>query len=220
VQPSPRRQGIGCTRRLTCSGVLLLRRLTEQGHAIGSIATLDAAQLQQVSLASDGKASGEGRGPARASAPAAAGGGWAGPGGEAPASGRCSTPGHAVQRVAVFESLAEAARATAGTAADLLLWHAPELRPDVPPERRPRSRRAAPGRWRWSIAMQDRPRPSVGRCRRCRDREPADDEALGTWLASMEAGLSVRAVEPAPVDTPKSAQPRARWHPAASTMRR
>ena len=44
--------------------VLLLRRLTEQGHAIGSIATLDAAQLQQVSLASDGKASGEGRGPA------------------------------------------------------------------------------------------------------------------------------------------------------------
>ncbi|MBN8510294.1 MAG: MerR family transcriptional regulator, partial [Burkholderiales bacterium] len=52
--------------------VLLLRQLTEQGHAIGSIAALDSAQLQQVSeqaaLASDAKMPGAGHGPTRAGA--------------------------------------------------------------------------------------------------------------------------------------------------------
>jgi DNA-binding transcriptional MerR regulator len=188
--------------------VLLLRRLTEQGHAIGSIAALDSAQLQQVSVAFDGKASGAGRGPARAMpalrlvvvGPALA--------------ARLQRPAvvrhlaHAAQRVAVFESLAEAARATAGTGADLLLWHAPELRPDVPPELQAaqqacRARQVAVV-YRFAGSTATRALADAGAAV---IREPADDEALGAWLASMEAGLSVRAAEPAPVDTPKAAQP-------------
>jgi DNA-binding transcriptional MerR regulator len=189
--------------------VLLLRRLTEQGHAIGSIATLDSAQLQQVSLASDGKASGAGRGSARA--PAAPRLVVVGPA----LAARLQRPAvarhlaYAVQRVAVFESLAEAARATAGTGADLLLWHAPELRPDVPPELQAaqqacRARRVAVV-YRFAGSTATKALADAGAAV---IREPADDETLGTWLASMmEAGLSVRAVEPAPADTPKTAQP-------------
>jgi len=188
--------------------VLLLRRLTEQGHAIGSIATLDSTQLQQVSLASDGKAPGAGRGPDRPMpalrlvvvGPALA--------------ARLQRPAvarhlaHAVQRVAVFESLAEAARAAAGTGADLLLWHAPELRPDVPPELQAaqqacRARQVAVV-YRFAGSTATKALAAAGAAV---IREPADDEALGAWLASMEAGLSVRAAEAAPVDTPKSAQP-------------
>jgi DNA-binding transcriptional MerR regulator len=188
--------------------VLLLRRLTEQGHAIGSIATLDPAQLQQVSLASDGKAPGAGRGPAGALhalrlvvvGPALA--------------ARLQRPAvarhlaHAVQRVAVFESLTEAAQAAAGTGADLLLWHAPELRPDVPPELQAAQRacraRQVVAVYRFAGSTATRALADAGAAV---IREPADDEALGTWLASMQAGLSVRAAEPAPVDPPKSAQP-------------
>jgi DNA-binding transcriptional MerR regulator len=188
--------------------VLLLRRLTEQGHAIGSIATLDPAQLQQVSLASDGTAPGTGRGPAGALpalrlvvvGPALA--------------ARLQRPAvarhlaHAAQRVAVFESLTEAARVADGTAADLLLWHAPELRPEVPPELQAaqqacRARQVAVV-YRFAGSTATRALADAGAAV---VREPADDEALGTWLASMQAGLSARAAEPAPVDPPKSAQP-------------
>lgn len=192
--------------------VLLLRQLTEQGHAIGSIAALDATQLQQVaqqaSLASDGKAKGAGRGPARASGalrmvvvgPALA------------ARLQRATVvrhlAHPAQRVTVFESLSEAARASTGTAADLLLWHAPELRPEVPPELRAAqrawkaARAAVLYRFAGSAAIRALADADVATLR-----EPADDESLGVWLGSMEAGLSHRAAQGLEAPATEALQP-------------
>jgi len=198
VQPTTAASGHRLYSPADVQRVLLLRQLTEQGHAIGSIAALDATQLQQVaqqaSLAPDGKAKGAARGPARASGalrmvvvgPALA------------ARLQRTTVvrhlAHPAQRVAVFESLFEAARASTGTAADLLLWHAPELRPEVPPELRAAqqawsaARAAVVYRFAGSAAIRSLADADVAALR-----EPADDESLGTWLGSLEAALSHRA---------------------------
>jgi DNA-binding transcriptional MerR regulator len=200
--------------------VLLLRQLTEQGHAIGSIAALDSAQLQQVSeqaaLASDAKTPGAGHGPTRARAalrlvvvgPALAARL------ERPAAARHLA--HAGQRAAVFESLAEAARSGAGTGADLLLWHAPELRPAVPPELQAAQRACRAERvavvYRFAGSAATRALADAGAA--CL-REPADDDALGRWIASLEAGPAARTPERMSTEGPKSAPA-----PGALTPRR
>ncbi len=208
VQPTTAPSGHRLYSPADVQRVLLLRQLTEQGHAIGSIAGLDASQLHEVSIGADGRAPGARNrlrrgadalrvvvvGPALAARL------------QRPATAQCLA--HTVQRVAVFESLAEAALATSGTAADLLLWYAPELGPEVPPELRA-AQQACRAR---QVAVVYRFAGSAA-TKALRDegaaliREPADDAALGTWLASIEAGLSARAAEPAPRQASKAARP-------------
>jgi DNA-binding transcriptional MerR regulator len=168
--------------------VLLLRRLTEAGHAIGSIAALDAAQLQQVAQAAEGTPA-----PARRGAGASARLARAlrlavvGPALalrlQQPAPGRVFAPARVV---AVFDALAGAARAATAPRADVLLWHAPELRPTVPPGLE--AARAACGArrvavvYRFASAAATQALAAAGVALL---REPADDAALAAWLASM-----------------------------------
>lgn len=205
VQPATAPSGHRSYSPADVQRVLLLRQLTAQGHAIGSIAALDSAQLLEVSqqAAVAGQAESATRGRARAK------GGLrlvvVGPAlatrlQRVTVARRLS---HAVQRVVVFDSLAEAARA--GTGADLLLWHAPELRPEVPrdlqvAQQACRAKRAAVVyRFAGSAATCALADAGVITLR-----EPADDEALGTWLASIEAGLSRRAIRPPPPEAPRA----------------
>jgi DNA-binding transcriptional MerR regulator len=168
--------------------VRLLRQLTGQGHAIGAIAALDAAQLQQVASTHAINTAGKLAQPAR----------WA-------TALRLAVVGRAlalrlqrpalVQRLAhpwqvtaVFDSLTEAAHAARGAAVDLLLWQAPGLQLGALPELK-----AAQDAWRarqvavvYRYAGSDARTAFAGAGARL-VREPADDDALGAWLASLEA---------------------------------
>ena len=177
--------------------VLLLRQLTEQGHAIGSIAGLDATQLRQVASTHAATAVGAGLRPdrrlaalrlvvvgqalaARLQRPAAVQG--------------LARPW---QVAAVFGSLAEAARAASGAAVDLLLWQAPGLQASALPELK-----AAQDAWgarhvvvayRFAGASAKNAFASTGATV---VREPDDDDALGAWLGSLAVALAAGAVEP------------------------
>lgn len=174
--------------------VLLLRQLTEQGHGIGSMATLDAPQLQrllrQVTL-----------GPvATPSAPR-----WVvvGPALAArlqrPALSRALIS--ARPPVAVFASLADAA--SAGATADLMLWHAPELLPAMPPELQAARQACGAPRlavvYRYAGAAARQALTDVGAATL---REPADDAALGVWLSALLRGGSPPSSPPAPAEPP------------------
>jgi len=168
--------------------VVLLRRLTGMGHAIGSLAGLDNEQLQQLALL---PVSGMSHMP-----PAPAGRG-------APL--RLVVVGQAMARrlqrlaaihhragplqvIATFDSLAEAAQAAGAsrTPVDLLLWQAAGLQAVVPPELQ-----AARDGWNASrVAVCYRFAAAAGRDALIASgaavaREPADDEALGAWLATV-----------------------------------
>jgi len=187
--------------------VLLLRQLTEQGHAIGSIAALDPAQLQQVARTQMDSAAGNG---VQSAAPQMA-------------ALRLTVVGRAlalrlqrravVQRLqhpwqvtAVFDSLAEAAHAASGAAVDLLLWQAPGLQADALPELR-----AAQKAWRArQVAVTYRFAGAAATSAFAATgaavvREPDDDDALGAWVASLQAALASDAEEPVsrpvPLDT-------------------
>lgn len=168
--------------------VLLLRQLTEQGHAIGSMAALDVTQLQQVAsthaIDSAGKRVLQTR---RTSALRVAVVGRA----LALRLQRPAVVRRLAQRwqvVAVFESLTDASDAASGAEADLLLWQAPGLQRSALPELK-----AARDTWRarhvavayrfagaeTSDAFADTGATVVS--------EPADDDALGAWLASLES---------------------------------
>jgi DNA-binding transcriptional MerR regulator len=101
----------------------LLRQLSAHGHAIGAIAALDSAQLQQVASTHAGTQA-------------------AAAGARRPAPWRLVVVGAALARrlqrlqqvpaqvpasLQVFDTLAEAAGAADGRPIDLLLWHAPSL---------------------------------------------------------------------------------------------
>lgn len=188
--------------------VVLLRQLTEQGHAIGSIARLDSAQLQQVARAADQPTMAAGfrtPGPGRGLRLVVVGPALAARLQRDAVARRLA---RGVHRVAVFETLAEAALATDGTAADLLLWHAPVLRPELPPEL-PAAQRAcrAPQLavvYRFAGSAVTRALADAGAAAL---REPADDASLGSWLAAVEAGLAHRAAEPPPAEAPHAPQP-------------
>jgi len=168
--------------------VVLLRRLTGLGHAIGSLAGLENAQLQQLALVPVSGA------PQRA-----------------PASSVRAAPlrvvviGQAMARrlqrlaaihhragplqvIATFDSLAEAAKGAGAsrTPIDLLLWQASGLQSVVPPELK-----AAQVGWKATrVAVCYRFAAAAGRDALAAAgavvaREPADDEALGAWLASV-----------------------------------
>ena len=187
--------------------VLLLRQLTEQGHAIGSMAALDAAQLQQVASTQATRVAGQRVQPARRAAAL-----------------RVAVVGQAlalrlqrpavVQRLAhrprvtaVFESLAEAAHAASGAAVDLLLWQAPGLQVSALPELK-----AAQDAWRARhVAVVYRFAGAAARSAYVGTGasvvgEPADDDALGAWLASLEGSSVASADEPNDQPVPRSSQ--------------
>lgn len=174
--------------------VLLLRQLTEQGHAIGSIAALNATQLRQVA---DGVSAGR-RPPTRRNTVA-----------------RIAVVGNALaarlQRLQAvrpgpawqtFASLDEAA-ARQGAPLALLLVQAPELRPaDMPALLgRLQAARQACGAppmtvlYRFASAATRRALLDAGLQA---VREPADDEALGRWLATAIAPPAAKPASPAP----------------------
>jgi DNA-binding transcriptional MerR regulator len=173
--------------------VMLLRQLTQQGHAIGAIAGLDPAQLLELDAqVTHGGARASPRAEelklvvvshalaARLQRPALA--------------QRLSKP---AKLLAVFETLAEARRATARTACDLLIWQSPSLPAHVPAELK-----AAQKAWKASqVAVVYRFAGADAKTA-FRDkgivlvREPQDDEDLGVWLGSMEACVASNTIEP------------------------
>ncbi len=177
--------------------VLLLRQLTERGHAIGSIAGLDFTQLQEVARTSARAASGTGG--RRVSPPAPLRLVVVGPG----LAARLLRPAvterlaHPAQVVAVFASLAEAARAGSIEGADLLVWQSPGLDAAVPSELK-----ATQDAWRArQVAVMYRFSGAVARQTMAATgallvREPPDDESLGAWLASLEPTWASREVDP------------------------
>ncbi len=182
--------------------VLLLRQLTVQGHAIGSIAGLDPAQLQEVARTHADMALPTGGAARRAAALRLVVVGRA-------LAARLQRPAVAqrllqpAQLVAVFESLAEAASAASDTGADVLIWQAPELQSGVPPvlasaQEAWRARQVAV-LYRFSAASATKALADFGAVVA---REPPDDETLGDWLASLEDSLAAGAAEPAPPRAP------------------
>ncbi len=171
--------------------VLLLRHLTGQGHAIGSIAALDSAQLQEVASAHVASVADKATRPARAV-----------PAmrlivvGQALAL-RLQRPDvvqrlrHPWQATAVFESLAGAAGAASGAQADLLLWQSPGLHASALPELQ-----AVQTAWRArQVAVIYRfagaaAASAVAATGALMVREPPDDHALGAWVASLQDSLA------------------------------
>ena len=198
VRPATARSGHRLYSSADVQRVTLLRDLTTQGHAIGSIAALDSAQLQALTRQHAGDSA---PGVTSAARPTGA--------------LRLVVVGHALaarlQRPAVaqqlgtpakvlaaFDSLAQATRDASGSACDLLLWHVPGVQAGVPPELK-----AAQDAWqasklavvyRFAGAAAKAAFADVGACLL---REPPDDAALGAWLASLQATQSTTRSGPA-----------------------
>ncbi|MBQ0957633.1 MerR family transcriptional regulator [Ideonella sp. 4Y11] len=165
--------------------LLLLRQLTGQGHAIGSIAALSSAELQRLAQQAPTPAA-----RLRRPAPRVAVVGTALAARlQRPAVTRALLP--TVPSVAAYASLQDALRAAAG--AELLLWHAPTLPSALPPELAA-ARQACGARrvavvYRYAssaatLALADADVATL--------REPADDPALGRWLAALLDSLPAR----------------------------
>lgn len=181
----------------------LIKQLTDHGHAIGAIAALSAAQLQQVASTHVTTAAGGRSPPVPRPAP------W-----------RLVVVGSAlarrlqrpvvVQRLgrppkvsAVFDTLPQAADAAPAAHArreqpiDLLLWQAPSLHAGSLSELK-----AAAGAWGarcaavvYRFAGAAAKEPFAG-AKVVLLREPQDDDALGAWLAALESAAAGHDAEP------------------------
>lgn len=169
--------------------VVLLRRLTEQGLAIGSLASLNNEQLQKLALVPvPGEALPRSQMALRSAPLRLVVVGQA----MARRLQRLSAAHHRagpLQVVGVFSSLSEAADAGAGRPApevDLLLWQVPGLQAAAPLELQ-----AAQAAWhaaRTAVCYRfagASARDALARIGVAVAREPADDESLGAWLASL-----------------------------------
>ena len=169
--------------------VTLLRRLTEQGHAIGLLAALDTDQMREIA-----QVPADARPPNRAEAPqqvalnaVVVGQGLA----------RrlqrliASQPwGPTIKTVAVFDNLTDAAQAaelSTKPAVDLLLWQSASLQPGARQELS-----VAQDAWRANrAAVVYRYSSAAGRMELTGSgvalfHEPADDDSLGQWLANLQ----------------------------------
>ncbi|QTN25949.1 MerR family transcriptional regulator [Rhizobacter sp. AJA081-3] len=199
--------------------IALLKQLTELGHAIGSIAALDMAQLQAVAATHAAAITGT----LGADEPVAAGPSW-----------RVAVVGEALARrlqrpalrrwllrplevLGPFDDLAHAAACLAGSAAESLLVQAPTLQGD----------------WlaQWNRITPRPPRTAVlfrfaseSVCEQLAAagldllREPPSDTALGQWLQALNTaeGQSRTAAAPAQTAWPTpEAIPARRWDDAA-----
>jgi DNA-binding transcriptional MerR regulator len=190
VRPTTAASGHRLYSQADVERVILLRRLTEQGFAIGSLATLDSESMRDMLSARIAANQGE--------TEAAQG---------RPSVMRVVVVGQALaqrlqrvasrplqnvvlETVAVFDSLADAAgaaRSSTDQAVDLLLWQTAGLHPDSVQELR-----AAQETWRKPVSAVVYRYGSVAARAELRTsgalalKEPADDEALGRWLASLQ----------------------------------
>ncbi|MFN7152985.1 MAG: MerR family transcriptional regulator [Acidovorax sp.] len=189
--------------------VVLLRQLTEQGHAIGSLAGLDIDQLRQVALA---QASVETTMEAETSDHLSAGPAHPSPdlAAELRSPLRMVVVGQAMARrlrraavlracvrppqvVAVFDSLTEALLGAASSShqgVDVLLWQTTGLQEGLLPElmaaREAWSPRRAVVAYRFAGGSAGDAFAAAGATV---VREPSDDASLGAWLAALEAAL-------------------------------
>lgn len=196
--------------------VVLLRQLTQAGHAIGSVAGLDMSQLQGLALACPPAGADASAGSHALGAPlniVVVGLGMAGRLKRAAVFRRWARRPNVV---AVFASLADAAQA--GRSADhahvdLLLWQATGLHGDAADELT-----AAQTAWQpRKLAITYRfagatARDALTGMGLVVVQEPADDDALGAWLADLACGLAQ-----ADVDTPagQATPPFNPWAPEA-----
>ena len=192
--------------------VQLLRHLTEQGHAIGEMARLTAAQLQQVANTQAINTAGA-RGKktpqtqlTRLTRPT--------PPTPQQAPLRVAVVGRALaqrlqrpavaqrlaclwQVTAVFDSLTEAAHAAPDAAIDLLLWQAPGLQPSALPQLKAAQRARRAKRvvvvYRYAGAAAKRAFAGTGASVL---RDPDDDAALGAWLAALQGPSGANADQP------------------------
>ena len=179
--------------------VTLLRRLTQQGHAIGLLAALDTDQMREIA-----QVPAVTRPPNRAQAPqpvalnaVVVGQGLA----------RrlqrlfARQPwGPAIRTVAVFDNLTEAAQAAELStipAVDLLLWQSASLQPGAQQELR-----VAQDAWCANrAAVVYRYSSAAGRTELTGSgvallHEPADDDSLGHWLANLQRAEASTAKNP------------------------
>jgi len=181
----------------------LLKQLTEHGHAIGAIAALSVAQLQQVASTHVTTAAGGRSPPVLRPAP------WRLVVVGAALARRLQRPA-VVQRLgrppkvsAVFDTLAHAADAAPAAHAmrehpiDLLLWQAPSLHAGALPELQAAAEawgaRCAAVVYRFAGAAAREP---FAGAEVELLREPQDDDALGAWLAALEGAAAARNAEP------------------------
>lgn len=185
--------------------VMLLRQLTDQGHAIGATAGLSTAQLQALAAHQSSPAAGRGKGkPARPSAAAL----------------RVVVVGHALaarlQRpavaqslgqplrlLAVFESLDEAAAHAPEVVCDLLICHWPALPAEVLPAIKlaqqvcPAARFAVVYRFAGAAAKR-----TLAEAGATLLREPPEDEDLGQWLGALQASIEAKSADLVPTLVP------------------
>jgi DNA-binding transcriptional MerR regulator len=189
--------------------VAVLRQLTENGHAIGSIASLAMDQLREVARThAEGGAgasqSAQGAREAHAAAPR-----WVVVG--AALARRLLRPttrqggAQAPHVVAVFETLADATRSATGLKADRLIWQAPGLKVGDLPE-------LLAAQAAWGAGAVGLVYAFAGAAARRAFAvagvqsllEPRDDEALGAWLSGLDGPMPSRSSparqHPAPVD--------------------
>ncbi|MEO8160410.1 MAG: MerR family transcriptional regulator [Arenimonas sp.] len=175
----------------------LLKQLTDHGHAIGAIAALSAAQLQQVASTHATTLSAGSSPPLPRPVPwrlAVVGSALA---------RRLKRPavaqrlGQPPQVIAVFDDLAQAAHATRERPIDLLLWQAPSLRSGSLAELQAAARawdaRYAAVVYRFAGAAAKAP---FADAEVLLLREPQDDDTLGAWLAALESAAAARDAEP------------------------
>lgn len=174
--------------------VVLLRQLTQAGHAIGSVAGLDMAQLHDLALACPPAGADASVGLHALGAPlniVVVGLGMAGRLKRAAVFRRLARRPNVV---AVFASLADAAQTGRGTARapmDLLLWQATGLHGDAADELTAAQTAWQPRKlavtYRFAGATALDALASMGLAV---VQEPAGDDALGTWLADLACGLA------------------------------
>ena len=175
--------------------VLLLRRLTTHGHAIGLLAGLDMAQLRDLSRTHTPDTETSASDPVtRAGAPlrvVVVGQAMA----QRLERAALTSPGaRAPQVVGVFETLPQAARAAADAAdvpIDLLLWHVAGLQADTVPGFVAAQRAWQPRRvavvYRFAGAAARDAYTMIGASVA---REPSDDAVLLAWLSSLAPALA------------------------------
>ncbi|MFA9216163.1 MAG: MerR family transcriptional regulator, partial [Sphingomonadaceae bacterium] len=200
VQPSTAPSGHRLYSSADVQRVMLLRQLSEQGHAIGAIASLETAQLRDIAAQF-----GEPQAERRAAQPAVlkmlvVGQALAVRLLRPAVTQRLARP---FKLVAAVESLAEASLAASGAGCDLLVWQVPGLLSEVPIEIKaaqiawPTTRLVVVYRFAGASARAVFADAGITVLR-----EPQEDAELGTWLAGLQAELV-----PAPAPAPASSDP-------------
>jgi MerR family transcriptional regulator, light-induced transcriptional regulator len=174
--------------------VVLMRQLTQKGHAIGSLAHLDWAQLQEICGAGRADATNNSENASASEPLRIAVVGYA-------LSLRLQRPAVAqqlmgrAQVVCMWESMEQALQESRTQSIDLLLWHAPELQPSMMDQVAGQVRRVKQTLQTSQVAIIYRFAPSklqqvLSDTQVLAVREPADDDALIAWLIATRNAIA------------------------------